>query len=193
MKTPKVPSDLLQHYRAIAREITSDAKNARKFGYKVDTNGKIAQAMKRAYIEGLESAQDSSHAQKSGPNGGVEELGEHDPLPSHMISSRIQGALHAIGLRVVPFYEGEESTSAAYELGQKWTGSGLRPWWYLITEDGETSEDFGDTTVRQLQKLGLLYHPTRTGEDKPVETWLMITKRGVATYKALFDRPRRKC
>lgn len=189
-RKPLPATNRFPEFRSWAREITQAANEARKYGWATDLNGQIARAMERAYQRGFEDAQtgtDSVAVQAT--------TDPHDatPLPASMVSSKIRGALHSIGLwKFGSGYSGGETVPrpTAY-MQDKYisTFSRTDPDWRILTAEGDVlDESFSNRTVQQLVKLGLLT-PARSDHPSLKDKHLLrLSPKGDATYKALFGR-----
>lgn len=95
-RKPTPAANRLPEFRAWAREITQENKEARKYGASTDLNGQLARALERAYQKGFEEAQtcqDSlSVSTDADPN-------NPKPLARSVVTVKISSALHVLGLR----------------------------------------------------------------------------------------------
>jgi hypothetical protein len=157
-------------FREIARGIVAKDRYNRKYGLAVDSAGAIAQALERAYREGIRV---DSYAPAP-----VAEIDDTGPLEWALIPPRPRDAFWTICL----FTFGRETdqpregylTSAPTERGT--------PGWLLVVEGYRPEKPIADRTIAPLVRLRLLGHrPDGSGG-------LTVTERGAQTWQSFCQQ-----
>lgn len=157
-------------FREIARGIVAKDRSDRKYGLTVDTAGAIAQALERAYRDGV---RDGPAAFVSGP-----EQSDTDPVEWALIPPRPREGFWSICLA---FLGGDGSRSRDGHLAPAITERGT-PGWAIVTEDRSPDRVIGERSIRPLVRLNLLdYAP-----DQPQR--LLLTERGQETWHLFCQR-----
>ena len=153
-------------FREIARGIVAKDRHDRKYGYTVDTAGAIAQALERAYREGVRDGPTISTTVHEQPD-------TTGPLEWAMIPPRPRDAFWSICL----FFLGREADDTRNgHLEPALTERGT-PGWTMVVPGRNRDKVIGDRTIGPLIRLGLLAHSS----DGPVR--LLVTDRGQDTWR----------
>lgn len=167
-------------FREIARGIVVKDRSDRKYGLTVDTAGAIAQALERAYRDGV---RDGPAAFVSGP-----EQSDTDPVEWALIPPRPREGFWSICLA---FLGGDGSRSRDGHLAPAITERGT-PGWAIVTEDRTPGRVIGERSIRPLVRLNLLdYAPDQPQHlvltERGRETWLLFCQRGGRYPEDLTD------
>lgn len=190
-RKPTPAANRLPEFRAWAREITQENKEARKYGASTDLNGQLARALERAYQKGFEEAQtgqDSlSVSTDADPN-------NPKPLARSVVTVKISSALHVLGLRRFgskTTYNPERNEAVAFIQDDYISNLTTRdPDWRIITQHGFEKESFSNRTIQQLVKLGLLVPASSNHEALQGRRLLRLSPKGKATYRSLYIEQR---
>lgn len=157
-------------FREIAREIVSKDRYNRKYGLSVDTAGAIANALARAYREGICDGEHRPAPRPTQPDNGPIEWALIPPRPrdafwSICLFTLSRGDRPASGGRLIP---------AITERGT--------PGWMLDLPERAYGKLFGDRTIAPLARLGLI----AAAADNPAHR--VISKRGEETWGQFVQR-----
>jgi hypothetical protein len=158
-------------FREIARAILAKDRSDRKYGLTVDTAGAIAQALERAYRDGV---RDGPAAQSTVP-----EQSDTGPVEWALIPPRPRDAFWSICLSILG---SEASQSRGGQLAPAVTERGT-PGWVIVTARHGPGRVIGERTIVPLVRLGLLDHASEPPEHllltkRGQETWLLFCQRG---------------
>ncbi|MCR5860121.1 MULTISPECIES: hypothetical protein [Hyphomicrobiales] len=157
-------------FREIAREIVAKDRYNRKYGLSVDTAGAIANALERAYREGINGGENRPAPIIEYPDNGPMDWALIPPRPrnafwSICLFTLSRGDRPARGGRLVPAIT-ERGTSG----------------WMLVVPGHTYEKQFGDKTVAPLVRLGLL----EADDDDPAHR--VVSKRGEETWSQFVQR-----
>ena len=152
-------------FREIARGIVAKDRYNRKYGIAVDTAGAIAQALERAWRDGV-------HDGPAVPKPAVE---QHDTglMEWALIPPRPRNAFWSICLFTLA--RGDEPARSGY-LAPAITERGTAGW-NLVVPGRLMDKTFGDKTIMPLLRLGLLEPAV---DDR---TRLIVSRRGQETWE----------
>lgn len=157
-------------FREIARGIVAKDRSDRKYGFTVDTAGAIAQALERAYRDGV---RDGPAALAPAP-----EQSETGPVEWALIPPRPREGFWSICLAILG---GDGNRSHDGHLAPALTERGT-PGWAIVTEGRSPGRVIGERSIRPLIRLNLLdYAP-----DQP--QYLLLTERGRETWLQFCQR-----
>lgn len=167
-------------FREIARGIVAKDRSDRKYGLTVDTAGAIAQALERAYRDGV---RDSPAALIP-----VSKQSDTCPVEWALIPPRPREGFWSICLAILG---GDSSRSRDGHLAPALTERGT-PGWAIVTEGRGPDRVIGDRSIRPLVRLDLLDHaPDRSDHllltERGRETWLLFCQRGGRYPEDLTD------
>ncbi|HKR93647.1 hypothetical protein [Novosphingobium sp.] len=172
--SPRLPPDPRRRarFREIARGIVAKDRHDRKYGYTVDTAGAIAQALERAYRDGV----------RDGPATAVTGQEQPDttaPLEWALIPPRPRDAFWSICLFFLGREEADDTRNGHLEPALTERGT---PGWAMVVPGRNRDKVIGDRTIGPLIRLGLLAHSS----DGPVR--LLVTERGQDTWRLFCQR-----
>lgn len=158
-------------FREIARGIVAKDRSHRKYGLTVDTAGAIAQALERAYRDGV---WDGPAALALAP-----EQSEAGPVEWALIPPRPRESFWSICLAILGS-DGNQSRDGHLEPAITERGT---PGWAIVTEGRGPDRVIGDRSIKPLVRLNLLDHaPDRPDHllltERGRETWLVFCRRG---------------
>ena len=171
-KSERLPTDPRRkaRFREIARGIVAKDRYNRKYGIAVDTAGAIAQALERAWRDGV----------CGGPASPIPAVGQADtgPIEWALIPPRPRSAFWSICLFTLA--RGDEPALGGHLApsitDRRTTG------WELVVPGRGIDRVISDKTIAPLIRLGLL-------ESVPNHmACLMVTKRGKETWEAFCQR-----
>lgn len=157
-------------FREIARAIVAKDRSDRKYGLTVDTAGAIAQALERAYRDGV---RDGPAAPSTVP-----EQSDTGPVEWALIPPRPREAFWSLCLSIMGS-DGHQVRDG--HLASAVTERGT-PGWAIVTARRGPDRVVGDRSIAPLIRLGLLQQPP----DLPVR--LLLTERGRATWLLFCQR-----
>lgn len=167
-------------FREIARAIVAKDRSDRKYGFTVDTAGAVAQALERAYRDGVRDGPAAPVA--------VSEQSDTGPVEWALIPPRPRDAFWSICLSILG---GDASQSREGHLAPAITERGT-PGWAIVTACHAPDRVIGDRSVVPLVRLGLLEQSSDTPErlfltGRGQETWLLFCQRGGRYPEDLTD------
>ncbi|AYG64168.1 hypothetical protein [Rhizobium jaguaris] len=157
-------------FREIAREIVAKDRYNRKYGISVDTAGAIANALERAYRDGLH---DGEHGAVP-----VAEQPDNGPIEWALIPPRPRDAFWTICLFTLSRGDGP---APGGRLVPALTERGT-PGWMLDLQERTYEKSFGDRTIAPLIRLGLI----EDASDDPAHR--VVSKRGTETWSQFVQR-----
>ena len=167
-------------FREIARGIVSKDRSDRKYGLTVDTAGAIAQALERAYRDGV----------RDGPAALIPVPGQPDtgPVEWALIPPRPREGFWSICLAILG---GCGSQSRDGHLAPALTERGT-PGWAIVAEDRSSGRVIGERSIRPLVRLNLLDYASDKSQyllltERGGETWLLFCQRGGRYPEDLTD------
>ena len=181
-QSERVPPDPYRkaRFREIARGIVAKDRYNRKFGIAVDTAGGIANALERAYRDGVHDARTGFEL--------VAKQSDSAPVEWALIPPRPRGAFWTICLFILS--RGDRPASGG-QLVPAVTERGTIGW-NLIVQGQSFEKSFGDRTIAPLVRLGLLEAaPNNPGHQivskRGEETWSLFIQRGGQYPEDLTD------
>lgn len=157
-------------FREIARAIVAKDHSDRKYGLTVDTGGAIAQALERAYRNGVRDGPAASTP--------LPEQSDTGPVEWALIPPRPREAFWSIYLSVLG---GDDSQSRDGHLAPAIIERGT-PGWAIVTEGRSPDKVIRDHSIQPLVRLNLLDH----APDRPER--LLLTERGRQTWHLFCQR-----
>ena len=157
-------------FREIARTIIAKDRSDRKNGFTVDTAGAVAQALERAYRDGV---RDGPAALATMP-----EQSDTGPVEWALIPPRPRDAFWSICLSIMG---GDGRQSRDCHLVPAVTERGT-PGWAIVTAGRGPDQVIGDRTIGPLIRLYLL----EQSADLPSR--LSLTERGQATWLSFCEK-----
>ncbi|WP_339442619.1 hypothetical protein, partial [Pseudomonas proteolytica] len=151
-------------FREIARAIVAKDRSDRKYGLTVDTAGAIAQALERAYRDGVRDGPAASTP--------LPEQSDTGPVEWALIPPRPREAFWSTCLAILG---GDGSRSRDGHLAPAITERGT-PGWAIIAQGRNPGRLIGERNIRPLVRLNLLDH----APDRPEH--LLLTGRGQETW-----------
>jgi hypothetical protein len=157
-------------FREIARGIVAKDRSDRKYGRTVDTAGAIAQALERAYRDGVRDGPAASAP--------LREQFDAGPVEWAMIPPRPREGFWSICLTILG---ADASQSRDGHLAPAITERGT-PGWTIVTAGRSPDRVIGERTIVPLIRLKLLDH----APDPPRH--LLLTERGRETWRVFCQR-----
>lgn len=167
-------------FREIARGIVAKDRSDRKYGLTVDTGGAIAQALERAYRDGVRDGPAAPVAVPEQPDAG--------PVEWALISPRPREGFWRICLSILG---GNGRQLREGHLAPAITERGT-PGWAIVTEGRSPDRVIGERSIRPPVRLNLLDRAPDRPEhllltERGRETWLMFCQRGGRYPEDLTD------
>lgn len=180
--TRQIPPDSRRkaRFREIARGIVAKDRSDRKYGLTVDTAGAIAQALERAYRDGVRDGPAALVSAPVQPDTG--------PVEWALIPPRPRERFWSICLSILG---GDGSQPRDGHLTPSITERGT-PDWTIVTQGHGPDRVIGERSIRPLVRLNLLDHAPDRPEhllltERGRETWLMFCRRGGRYPEDLTD------
>ncbi len=151
-------------FREIARAIVAKDRSDRKYGLTVDTAGALAQALERAYRDGVRDGPAASTP--------LPEQSDTGPVEWALIPPRPREGFWSICLSILG---GNSGQSRDGHLAPAITERGT-PGWAIVTEGRSPDRVIGERSNRPLVRLNLLDHAPDRREH------LLLTERGRETW-----------